>query len=158
MTAYLITGTNIGNRSQNLKQALICIIDECGALIKASGIYETAAWGNQDQQAFYNQVIVIETNLSPQQLISSLLNIEKKLGRIRNEKYGPRIIDIDILFIDNLIIHEPHLTIPHPHLQNRRFVLTPLAEVAGNFIHPSLHKNISTLLAECNDELNVQKI
>ena len=158
MNAYLITGTNIGNRLQNLQQALFFIIDECGVLINTSQVYETAAWGNEDQQAFYNQVIIINTNLSPQQLIASLLNIEKKLGRIRNEKYGPRVIDIDILFLDDLIINKPDLIVPHPHLQTRKFVLMPLHEVAANFVHPALDKTIHTLMAECTDTLNVQKI
>lgn len=155
--AYLLTGGNMGNREENLAIAEQEIIACCGTLIQSSSIYETAAWGKTDQPAFLNQVLMIHTPLTAQQLMHSILNIEEKLGRVRKEKYGPRIIDIDILLFNDEIINTPDLKIPHPQMQNRRFVLAPLAEIAGSIVHPVLQKTIDKLLRECPDELPVYK-
>jgi 2-amino-4-hydroxy-6-hydroxymethyldihydropteridine diphosphokinase len=105
-----------------------------------------------------NQVLKVKTSLTPQELIDEILKIEKSLGRERQEKYGPRLIDIDILFFDNEVIKSKSLTIPHPQLHNRRFVLVPLNEIAPRFIHPVLKKSIAQLLLECPDKLDVNKI
>lgn len=153
--AYLLTGGNMGDRRENLSKAFDYINEECGLVINASSIYETAAWGKNDQPSFLNQVVKIETALTPLQLLKTILAIEKKIGRVRLEKYGPRIIDIDILLFNDEVHQLPALKIPHPQLPNRRFVLVPLAEIAPFFMHPVLKKTIAELLAICPDKLEV---
>jgi 2-amino-4-hydroxy-6-hydroxymethyldihydropteridine diphosphokinase len=157
-SAYLLTGGNMGNRAGYLHDASADISRFCGKILRESSIYETAAWGKTNQPNFFNQVLLIETALSADELMKQILLIEEKMGRIRNEKYGARIIDIDILFFNDEIINTPILIIPHPEIQNRRFVLAPMNEIAPEFIHPVLLKNINNLLKECRDELNVKKI
>lgn len=155
--AYLLTGGNMGNREEYLAQARELIGLHCGVITHASSVYETAAWGKTDQPAFLNQALELQTTLNARQLIRRLLKVEKMMGRVREEKYGPRLIDIDILLFN----HEKHnyhfLKLPHPELQNRRFALLPLSEIAAEAIHPVLNKTIATLLAECNDNLEVKK-
>jgi 2-amino-4-hydroxy-6-hydroxymethyldihydropteridine diphosphokinase len=154
---YLLIGGNMGNRLQNLHQAVQWLQQACGPVQQVSSVYETAAWGKTDQPAFLNQAVQLHTTLSPQQLIKSILGIEEKMGRRRMEKNGPRIIDIDIIFYNQEVIDEPELTIPHPQLQNRRFALAPLQEIAANVIHPVLKKTVTELLEACTDTLPVQK-
>jgi 2-amino-4-hydroxy-6-hydroxymethyldihydropteridine diphosphokinase len=156
--AYLLTGGNMGNRQENLAMAYNYIDQQCGRVINTSSIYETEAWGKNDQPSFLNQVLEIQTSLTPRQLLKKILLIEKQSGRIREEKYGPRIIDIDILLFNDEIHNYPSLKIPHPELQNRRFVLVPLAEIAPEFIHPVFKKTITELLAICPDKLEVSRI
>lgn len=156
--SYILLGSNQGQRKQYLKKATEAIQLRCGSLVKASSLYETAAWGNTKQASFLNQVIVIHTQLSPDALMQELLNIEQELGRIRTEKYGPRTIDLDILFYDNLVYHSPKVTLPHPAIQDRRFVLIPLAELGERKLHPVYRKTIGTLLKECADLLPVKKL
>lgn len=155
--AYLLTGGNLGDREQNLANAKELISQQCGEIIKTSSLYETAAWGNTDQPAFLNQAVEIATELNARQLIRRVLKIEKKMGRERKEKYGPRIIDIDILLFNNEKHNYQFLRLPHPEMQNRRFALLPLAEIAPDIIHPVLNKSVSELLKECKDELAVKK-
>ncbi|MBS1759654.1 MAG: 2-amino-4-hydroxy-6-hydroxymethyldihydropteridine diphosphokinase [Bacteroidetes bacterium] len=155
--AYLLTGSNMGDRENQLATAQILIQQECGKIMKSSSIYETAAWGKTDQPSFLNQALFLETTLSANQLMNSLLKIEEIMGRTRKEKYGPRFIDIDILLFNHEIHSEPFLKLPHPELQNRRFALLPLAELAPKLIHPVLHKNIKELLKICIDTLDVKK-
>ena len=114
--------------------------------------------GLENQPDFYNQVIHIKTGLSAEQLIHAVLQIEEKMGRVRTVKMGPRIIDIDILFFNNEVIDEPGLIVPHPRMQERRFVLLPLAEIVADYVHPVLHKTVKLLLDECTDVLDVHKI
>lgn len=155
---YILLGSNQGQRRQYLNKAITAIKQRCGSFVKASAVYETAAWGNTNQAAFLNKVIVIRTTLSPDVLMQELLNIEQELGRIRTEKYGPRTIDLDILFYSNLVYHSPKVTLPHPAIQDRRFVLIPLAELSARKLHPVYRKTIGTLLNECADLLPVKKM
>jgi 2-amino-4-hydroxy-6-hydroxymethyldihydropteridine diphosphokinase len=155
---FLLIGGNMGDRLQNLHQAIDLLAAACGPVIQQSAVYETAAWGITDQAAFLNQALELTTHLTARELITTILSVEEQMGRRRMEKFGPRIIDIDILFFNDAIIHEPDLTIPHPQLQNRRFVLVPMVEIAPDLVHPVLHKTIDELLRECRDELAVRKM
>lgn len=148
----------MGNRKQFLSKAIKQVAELCGNIVKESSIYETAAWGNTKQSAFLNQVIAIETKRTPDELMKNLLEIETGLGRVRTEKYGPRTIDLDILFFDELIYHSSTVTLPHPAMQDRRFVLIPLAELSPRKIHPVYQKTITRLLKECADKLEVKKV
>ena len=154
--ALLLLGSNIGDRKFNFDSAKSEIENQAGTIIQTSRLYETAAWGNENQPAFLNQAISISTSLSAEELLQTLLDIEKKLGRIRSTEWMPRIIDIDILMIGNLMLHSADLEIPHPRMHLRRFTLTPLQEIAADEIHPVLNKTISQLLNECNDPLDVK--
>jgi 2-amino-4-hydroxy-6-hydroxymethyldihydropteridine diphosphokinase len=156
-TAYLLIGGNLGNRSGYLQQAIGLINETCGNIVHSSAIYETAAWGLEEQPSFYNQALALETTLEPEELMQELLRIEEKMGRKRTIKMGPRIIDLDILLIDGLVISGRLLTLPHPALPGRRFALLPLNEIATGIVHPVLKKTIGQLLEECTDELDVQK-
>ena len=157
---YLCLGGNMGDRESALNHALLEINKSIGKVTSQSGIYETEAWGVENQQAYLNQCIRIETNLDALSLIESLLNIEKKRGRKRSDLpvYEPRTIDIDILFYNNEIINESTLLVPHPRLHLRKFVLIPLNEIASNYLHPLLNKTIFNLLSECEDTSEVNKI
>jgi len=123
-----------------------------------SDIYETAPWGISDQNHFLNMVIKIKTTLSPEEVLFEILEIEKQLGRVRKSKWGPRLIDIDILFYDNLILQTTELTIPHPEIHNRKFILIPLRQIERNFFHPVLNQNINSILVNCTDNLSVKKL
>ena len=153
--AYLLIGGNLGHRERNLSTAREFIEQYCGPVIQASSLYETAAWGKIDQPSFLNQALEIETGFTAEQLIKQVLEIEELMGRLRKEKYGPRIIDIDILLFNNEQYDLPFLKIPHPEMQNRRFALTPLAEIASDVQHPVFKKSIFQLLEECPDTLDV---
>ena len=156
--AYLLTGGNLGDRMQYLARAAAAIQETCGSIVRQSAIYETQAWGIKEQAAFLNQVMEIKTSMTAGELLKIVLKIEESLGRVRTRKYGPRSIDIDILFFNKAVINTPLLTVPHPQLQNRRFVLEPLNEIAPNLMHPVLLKTIHQLLADCTDPLTVNKI
>ena len=156
--AYLLTGGNEGDRYLNMQQARTNIEHICGRLLQVSSLYETAPWGKTDQADFLNQVLLIETKWSPRELLKAILQLEEKGGRIRTVKNAPRTIDIDILFYDQLVIEEPGLSIPHPRIADRRFVLEPLNEISPGYEHPVLHKTIHQLLLECTDQLAVKKI
>jgi 2-amino-4-hydroxy-6-hydroxymethyldihydropteridine diphosphokinase len=155
--AYLLIGGNMGNRENNFAIARQYIGQYCGPVMRLSSLYETAAWGKTDQPSFLNQALEIETGLHAEHLMKQVLEIEKFMGRVRKEKYGPRIIDIDILLFNNEQYDLPFLKIPHPEMQNRRFALTPLAEIASDLQHPVLKKSIGQLLTECPDKLEVKK-
>lgn len=158
-TIYVLLGTNLGNKELNLNRA-INYIEQAGLLIvKKSSVYNTTPWGFTDPENFYNQVICINTRLLPEQLLSTLTEIEKNMGRIRtSEKYEARLIDLDILFYDDRVIQSPLLTIPHPRLHLRRFTLEPLCEIEPTLIHPVFKKTIQSLLEECTDTEIAQKI
>lgn len=156
-TAYLLIGGNLGNRSGHLQKARELVAQFCGNIVLSSAIYETEAWGLTDQPPFYNQALAVETSLDPVDLMKELLQIEEKMGRERIIKMGPRIIDLDILLIDDLIISSDLLKLPHPSLPDRRFALLPLSEIAPGIKHPVSGKTVEQLLAECTDMLDVQK-
>lgn len=152
---YLLLGGNLGDRTLYLEQAREKIASQVGVIDSTSKIYETAAWGKTDQPAFLNQVLEIKTTQLPEQVLHTINNIEQELGRERFEHWGSRVIDIDILFYDCLVLQTQRLTIPHPHLHTRRFTLAPLAEIAPAMVHPVLNKTILQLLEACDDELEV---
>lgn len=156
-TAYLSLGSNEGDRLGWMDQTIKLLSESCGNITAKSSVYETAAWGITEQPDFLNMVLQMETGLSPDDLIAAILDTEVKLGRHRDVKWGPRIIDIDILFYDQLIVNKPGLTIPHPFIQNRRFILVPMAEINPKFQHPVFHKSASELLAVCDDLLEVHR-
>lgn len=154
MEAYLIFGSNMGNRPENLLKAVKSICSAAGKCIKSSLIYETTPWGFDCDQQFLNQVIVIETALEAPELLRLIHVIELAMGRIRHGKgYCSRTIDIDILFYGNAIIQSEALIVPHPRLHERNFVLTPLLEIAPEFIHPLFGDSVRELCAK-NDDLN----
>ena len=157
-TAHLLIGGNLGDRKENLLTAISLINEQCGPLTRSSSVYETEAWGQTDQPSFLNQALEISTTLNARQLMRKILKIEKEMGRVRKEKLGPRIIDIDILLFENEIHDLRFLKIPHPEMHNRRFVLVPLAEIDPTLQHPVLKKTIAELLEECPDNLQVSKV
>jgi 2-amino-4-hydroxy-6-hydroxymethyldihydropteridine diphosphokinase len=154
---YLLLGSNMGNSKACLAKAKTQIEKNIGNISRQSSLYSTAAWGNTKQPDFLNQVIIVETELTALQTMQTILNIEKKMGRVRTAKNAPRIIDIDILFFNKKIIDQPELTVPHPQIQNRRFVLVPLNQLSPNLKHPLLKSTVHQLLMHCPDKLNVKK-
>ena len=148
----------MGQRDEQLAYAARLIEERCGTIIDRSSLYETAAWGKTDQESFLNQALVLETPLNARDLLHEILYIENLMGRDRIEKYGPRIIDIDIIFFNHQVIKEDGLTIPHPEMAKRRFVLEPLNQVIPAYIHPVYYKTVSELLYQCDDTLPVKKI
>lgn len=154
---FLLFGSNLGNREENIERAIEKIADRFQIDVQSSR-YQTAPWGISNQPDFINQVVTILCDTSPEDLFQFTQSIEKELGRERLEKWGPRVIDIDILFYGNRIVSTNSLTIPHPRITERRFTLLPLCEVDRNFTHPVLHKSMAILLLECSDELPVKKL
>jgi 2-amino-4-hydroxy-6-hydroxymethyldihydropteridine diphosphokinase len=153
---YLGIGTNLGEREFNLREALNRIELQIGLLTASSPVYETEPWGFDSDDKFLNMVVRVRTSLSPQALLKETGLIEASLGRIRGEnQYASRIIDIDILFYDDLIIDEVNLKIPHPGIAERRFVLVPLNEIAPDLVHPLLKNTVSSLLESCPDSSQV---
>ena len=153
---YLLLGGNIGDRISNLHLTTKLIKERTGKIIQRSSVYESEPWGYQSKNMFLNQVLLVETEAGPEELMEILENIEKKAGREeKGNKYSDRIIDIDILFYNDLIINNDNLIIPHKLLHKRKFALTPLFEISPDFVHPVLKKSIRTLLEECDDPFNV---
>lgn len=158
VVAYLLLGTNLGNRAQNLATAIAKIEEEFGAVLAKSSIYETAPWGNTNQPGFYNQAIAVKTTCTAKTLLDFMLAVEQEMGRVRMEKWGERLIDIDIIFYGDAVIDMPDLKVPHPLMHQRKFVLVPLAEIAANFVHPIFNEKISHILANLADDLFVNKL
>jgi len=157
-TVFLITGGNIGDKQKNLETASALINERVGGIIKSSKIYETEAWGITEQPAFYNQVHMIKSDFSAEEILDKILDIEEEMGRKRTIKNAARIIDIDILFFNEEIVNEQNLVIPHPQISNRRFVLLPLNELVPEMIHPVFKKSIAQLLLQTNDQLKVTAV
>ncbi len=158
-TAYLLLGSNLGNKLAQLQNAREQIVAKVGAIVQSSSLYESEPWGFESEEWFVNQVLKVETTLAPEALLAINQQIEQALGRERKQTghYESRTMDIDILFYDDVILQTDNLTIPHPHLHERRFTLLPLAEIAPSLQHPALKKNIATLLEECGDKGLVRK-
>ncbi len=156
--AFLLLGSNLEEPAKQLKKANKLISEHIGKVLKKSSVYKTAAWGLTDQPDFLNQVLKISTLLEPEACMQTLLEIEKQMGRVRTTPNAPRTIDIDILFYDDLILDKPLLTLPHPAIAKRKFVLIPMFELQKLYIHPVLNKTVSELLNLCTDSLNVSKM
>jgi|SRR5690606_41624087 len=155
---YLLLGANLGDRFIQMSNAFAEIETHIAPIIKSSSLYQTEAWGKEEEPPYLNQVVCLESNLTPQALLKSINTVEDKLGRTRKVKWESRIIDIDILFYDELILNEPDLIIPHPYIAQRKFTLIPLAEIAADLIHPVLKKDVKALLLALDDPLEVKKI
>lgn len=156
---YLLLGSNLGDREKLLMDAIVQIENDIGDVFSRSSLYETAAWGKADQPPFLNIAIGLSTVLGPMDVLQKVLKIEENLGRIRKEKWGARLIDIDLILFGDLIVDSgTTLQIPHPHMQDRKFVLMPLAEIAADVIHPVFHKSVSEILGILDDNLTVTKI
>jgi 2-amino-4-hydroxy-6-hydroxymethyldihydropteridine diphosphokinase len=154
----LLLGCNIGDRHQNLCEAIKALGKEVGEIVKVSSVYESEPWGFECESSFLNQVVILNTKHSPENTLATCQSIETKLGRERlKDSYEPRTMDIDILFYGSIIMKTKTLAIPHPSLHRRRFTLEPLNEIHSNFKHPVFNKSIKTLLAKCGDKLWVKK-
>jgi len=155
---YLLLGSNLGDREGVIKQAIDLIEKKIGTVHSKSSVYETEPWGKTDQPGFLNLALEVLTSLSPLEVLEEALAIEKQLGRVRLERWGSRIIDIDIIFFNQEIIHiKERLTVPHPEMQNRKFVLEPLCEIAPDFRHPVLNQTIRQLYITLEDKAIVKK-
>ncbi len=155
---FLLLGSNLGNRQENLEIALQHILAKGMAIKNKSALYQTAAWGETRQPEFFNQAIAIQCPLPPEDLLSILKNIEKEMGRKSVERWRERLIDIDILYFNQQIVDKEMLKIPHPQIPFRRFTLVPLVEIAPQLIHPMLKISQSELLLQCTDPLEVTKV
>jgi 2-amino-4-hydroxy-6-hydroxymethyldihydropteridine diphosphokinase len=155
---FLLLGSNLGDRYLYMNKAIERIEHDIGPLLKVSSIYETQSWGKMDAPDYLNQVVKVQTDLPAKVILDKILNIENILGRQRKEKWGSRTIDIDILFYGQAVINEPGLQIPHPELHKRRFTLEPLVEIAPDFIHPVIKKDILQIKNDLKDSLVVKKL
>jgi 2-amino-4-hydroxy-6-hydroxymethyldihydropteridine diphosphokinase len=152
---YLLTGSNIGNKTANLQKAKQLIGERIGKIQKSSGYYLTQAWGNTEQEDFINQALEVRTYHSPEQTMRVILEIEKEMGRTRSTPMEPRVIDIDILFYGHRIIKTRDLQVPHPRFQLRNFAMLPMMELNGDYVHPVLGKAVDELYFESPDNLEV---
>ena len=159
MKVYLGIGSNLEDREGNLREAITRINERVGKITGTSSIYETEPWGFQSDKMFLNMAVASETSLKPHDMLAIIQNIETRMGRVRGEnQYTSRIIDIDILLYDDKVVNSSDLKIPHPLMQERKFVLVPLAEIAPDLVHPVFNETISELLAGCSDTSEVHQI
>lgn len=157
-TAHLLLGANLGDPVQQIHAAVALIAEFLGEVITQSALYRSSAWGVSDQPDFYNQVLILHTAHSAEETLTICQSIENKLGRVRLQKWGARVMDIDILYFNNETIRSQHLQVPHPYLHLRRFTLLPLCEVAPQYIHPVMGISNFDLLEQCPDTLPVIKM
>jgi 2-amino-4-hydroxy-6-hydroxymethyldihydropteridine diphosphokinase len=155
---HLLIGSNMGDRKAYLAQATAEIGQKVGKVTQKSRLYETQAWGLTNQPDFINQALEVETTLSPQETLTTILDIETNMGRTRAEKWSERTIDIDILLFADVIVEEANLQIPHPRLPERNFALVPLMEIAGETEHPILKTTIEDIYMESTDTLDVLEV
>ncbi len=155
---YLLLGSNLGDSNAMLEKARAMISMEIGGIITTSSLYATKAWGAENQPDFLNQVVEVDSALSPEELLKKVNEIEKALGRVRKTKWGTRSIDIDILYYQNEIVQTENLLVPHPQNQNRNFVLVPMVEIAPDFVHPIFKCSQKELLEKSPDKLGVTKL
>jgi 2-amino-4-hydroxy-6-hydroxymethyldihydropteridine diphosphokinase len=155
---YLLLGSNLGDRELFLRMAFRLIENDIAPVAKASAIYETQSWGKTDEPEYLNQVLMLKTDLLAQEVLRKILAIELEMGRKREERWGSRTIDIDILLYGDAVINEPNLVVPHPEMHNRRFTLEPLSEIAPQVVHPVFHTTIKGLKNKLNDTLIVKKL
>ena len=153
---YLLLGTNLGDKFLNLQRSKTGVEELMGPIIKQSSIYKTAAWGIENQDPFLNQVIKIQSKLSPEQILDKIIIVERSMGRVREGKWKERIIDVDLLYYYDQIIQTQQLQVPHRELQNRKFTLAPLVEIAASEIHPVFQKTQKELYELCEDKLEVE--
>lgn len=154
---HLLLGSNVGNRTQQLEKARELIEARIGKIKKKSKIYETAPWGEKEQEDFLNQALEVDTKLKPKKVLEKIAEIEKLMEREETYKWGPREIDVDILMYEDEMICEMDLTIPHPFLHERKFTLLPLSEIAPDLYHPIMGASILDLLLDCEDNLEVNE-
>jgi 2-amino-4-hydroxy-6-hydroxymethyldihydropteridine diphosphokinase len=154
---YLHLGSNIGERKIHLEKAIQLIAQQIGNIIQVSDIYETEAWGKTDQRSFLNQAIKITSHLYPLDLLKGLQEIEKSMGRKRKEHWGARTIDLDMIFYDYYYYQSENLTIPHPRMHLRNFVLIPMMDLQADFIHPVFRQTVRELYGWCQDDLECLK-
>jgi 2-amino-4-hydroxy-6-hydroxymethyldihydropteridine diphosphokinase len=157
-TLYVLLGANLGDPKVMFELACQQLAGQVGPIERASALYETTAWGITSQPTYLNQVLRLGTLLSPADVLARTQAIETTLGRVRHERWGARLIDIDLLFYDDLVLQTPTLALPHPLLHERRFTLVPLAEIAPDLVHPVLKQSVSTLVLQCQDEGQVNRI
>lgn len=151
-------GSNKGDRKLQIARAIQMIEESIGPVWASSSYYETKAWGKVDQNDFINVALEVEHYMTPNQLLDTVNKIEHNLGRQRTEKWGARFIDIDIIFVEDIIIDTEKLTIPHKWMEKRNFVLYPLVEIAEQFVHPVLNKTVAELLEECDDTTEIKRL
>lgn len=154
-SVFLLTGSNLGDRATQLSACIAALQNCAGTVTASSRVYETEAWGKEGLPPHLNQALHLSTTLSPLELLDVIHDIEYRLGRVRQEKWGVRAVDIDIIYYDDNVLNLPQLTIPHPLMQERRFVLQPLCEIAAAYLHPLLRKTTAELLSSCTDPLAV---
>ena len=155
---FLQLGSNLGDREQLLQDAIDAIEDRVGVVIKKSQIYESTPWRAEGQKNYLNQILKVETNLQVYDVLSVILSVEQMLGRVRIEKWGERLIDIDIIFFNEVIIETPQLCVPHKYMHDRMFVLKPLHDIAPHMQHPKYNKTIEQLIKECTDTELVKEL
>jgi 2-amino-4-hydroxy-6-hydroxymethyldihydropteridine diphosphokinase len=148
---FIALGTNLGDRQANLQTARESLVPEI-MIQNCSSVYETPPWGYEHQPSFLNQVLEVQTALEPLPLLAALKAIEAQMGRLKTFRFGPRLIDLDILFYGQRVLDSEHLTIPHPRLGERAFVLVPLNEIAPDFVHPTFNQTITALLQKVDTE------
>lgn len=156
---YLLLGGNLGDKKQVFAEVAKRLTELLGEITALSSIYETEPWGFESEDIFWNQVLEFSTRFSAEEVLLLTQHLEADMGRVRKEnQYTSRIIDIDILFYGNQVINQENLVVPHPRIQERKFALIPLCEIASTLVHPVFQKSVEQLLNECNDSLRVEKV